>query len=91
MNIKKTSKQETEQEIKEIFSNNPTPKQIKKAKNLAMSKNIKLKALRTKFCKNCLTFFTLKNSQIRIKKQNKILLKIIRCNNCHYISRYKLN
>lgn len=83
----KLSKQETEQQIKQIFSNNPLPKQIKKAKRLAMSKNIKLGNLRKKFCKKCFTFFTLNNSEIRIRKP----FKIIKCKKCGYISRHKLN
>jgi len=82
----KLSKQEVEQQIKQIFSNNPTPKQIRKAKRLAMSKKIKLGPLRKKFCKKCFTFLTPNNSEIRIKKP----LKIIKCKECSYISRYKL-
>jgi len=82
----KISKQEAEQQIKKIFSNNPTPKQIKKAKRLAMSKKIKFSNLRKKFCKKCFTLFTPNNSEIRIKKP----LKIVKCKNCNHISRYKL-
>jgi len=82
----KFSRQETEKKIKEIFSNNPNPKMIKKAKRLAMSKNIKLKDLRKKICKKCYSFFNSNNCQIRIKKG----LKIIKCKTCGNISRYKL-
>ncbi len=82
----KPLKQQIETQIKEIFSKNPTPKQIKKAKKLAMSKNIKLRELRKKFCKKCLTFFTPSNHEIKIKKP----YKIIKCKNCNYVSRYKL-
>jgi len=82
----KLSKKQVEQEIKKIFANNPTQTQIKKTKTLAMSKSIKLGDLRKKFCKNCLTFFTPNNSEVRIKKP----LKIIKCKTCKYISRYKL-
>ena len=87
MKKEKLSKLETEHKIKEIFSNNPSPKQIKKAKTLAMSKNIKLGKLRKKFCKKCYTFFNSKNSEIRIKKP----LKIIKCKECGYVGRYKIN
>jgi len=83
----KLSKQESEQEIKQIFKNNPTPKQIKKAKALAMSKNIKLGSLRKKFCKKCLTFFAPNNSEIRIRKP----YRIIKCKNCRHLNRYKLS
>jgi len=83
----KITREQTEQEIKNIFSNNPFPKQIKKAKTLAMSKNIKLGSLRKKFCKKCFNFFTPNNSEIRIKKP----YKMVRCRNCKYISKYKLS
>ena len=82
----KLSKQETEEKIKKMFLDSPSPKDIKKIKRLAMSKNIKLRNLRKKFCKKCYTLFNSKNSEIRIKKS----LKIIKCKNCGYISRYKL-
>ena len=81
----KISKKEIEQEIKNIFSKNNTPKEIKKAKKFAMSKNIKLGELRKKFCKKCYNLFNSKNSEIRIKKG----FKIIKCK-CGNISRYKL-
>lgn len=82
----KLSKQEIQNKIKEIFSNSPSPKQIKKAKTLASSKNLKLTNYKKKFCKKCLIYFNFKNHQVRIKKH----LKIIKCKSCDYISRYKL-
>lgn len=85
-NPKKLSKKEAQEKINEIFSGKPSPREIKKAKRIAMSKNIKLRNLRKKFCKKCCTFFDSKNSGIRIKKG----MKIIKCKNCDYISRYKL-
>ena len=81
----KLNKQETEQEIKKIFSENPNQEEIKKAKKLAMSKNIKLGNLKKKFCKKCYSLFNSKNSEIRIKRG----FKIIKCK-CGHISRYKL-
>lgn len=81
----KSSKQETEKKINELFSHNPSPKEIKKTKKLAMSKNIKLGNLRKKFCKKCYSLFNSKNSKIRVKKG----FKIIKCK-CGYASRYKL-
>ena len=87
MKPKKLSKQEVQQQIQKIFSlKTPTQEQIKKAKKLASSKNIKLGNLKRKFCKKCFTFFTTNNSKIRIKKP----FKIIKCKHCNYISRYKL-
>ena len=84
--MKKTSKTENEKKILGFFSDikNKTPKEIKKIKKLAMSHNIKLKEFRKKFCKKCLSPY--KNPKIRIK--NKI--KSITCENCGYISRYKI-
>jgi len=83
----KISKIEVEEKIKDIFSKQSTPKEIKKAKKLAMSKNIKLGNLRKKFCKKCYSLFNSKNSEIRIKKP----LKITKCKKCGQISRYKMN
>jgi len=84
--LKKLSKQETEEQIKQIVNSQPTLKQIKKAKRLAMSKNIKLGSLRKKFCKKCLTFFTPNNSEIRIKKS----FKVVRCKSCGNVGRYRI-
>jgi RNase P subunit RPR2 len=88
MDKKKLSKKEIEEQIKQIFFKKafPTPKEIKKVKRLAMSKNIKLGDLRKKFCKKCLIFLTPNNSEIRIKKP----IKLIKCKSCNYVSRYKL-
>jgi len=88
MNLKKTLKQETQEQINEIFSTKPFPsqKQIKKAKQLAMSKNIKLGNLKKKFCKKCFTFFTPNSSEVRIKKP----MKMIRCKDCGNVSRFKM-
>lgn len=82
----KPSKSDIEQEIKRVFASNPSPKEIKKAKKLAMSKNIKLGILRKKFCKKCYTIYSAKTAEIRIKKPH----KIIKCKNCGYVSRFKL-
>ena len=82
----KLSKTETQNQIKTIFSNNPSPKDIKKAKKLAAPKNIKLTKYKKNFCKKCLTYFNSDNHQVRIKKP----LKIIKCNSCGNVSRYKI-
>jgi len=82
----KLSKKEIENKLEETFSNNPKPKDIKKIKRLAMSKNIRIKEYRKKFCKKCYSLFNSKNSEIRIKKDK----KIIKCKTCRYISRYKI-
>jgi len=87
MKKQKISKQEAEQKIQKIFNNNPTPKQIKKAKHLAMNKKISIKQYRKKFCKKCFTLFKPNNHQIKIKKPH----KIIKCKKCNNLSRYKLS
>ncbi len=88
MNKKYLLIQETREKINEIFSTKPFPsqKQIKKAKLLAMSKNIKLGNLKKKFCKKCFNFFTPDNSEIRIKKG----FKIVRCKECRSAIRVKM-
>jgi len=80
------TKQEINEYIKNIFSKESSIKEIKKAKKLAMSKNIKLGEFKKKFCKKCYSMFNSNNSEIRIKNG----FKITKCK-CGYISRYKLN
>ena len=81
----KLSKSETEQKIKDFFEDikNKTPKEIKKIKKLAMSKNIKLGDLKKKFCKACYS------NDLMVKKITKNM-KTIECNDCKKISRYRL-
>jgi RNase P subunit RPR2 len=87
MKSAKLSKQEIKEKIQEIFSSNPSPKEIKKIKKLAMSKNIKLGDFKKEFCNNCYILFNSNNSEIRIKKP----YKIIKCKICGFIKRYKLS
>lgn len=85
--MKKISRLQTEKEIVSFFGENvkeKNAKQIKKIKTLAMSNNIPLKEFRKQFCKKCLTPY--KSPKILIK--NKI--KSVTCENCGYISRWKL-
>lgn len=81
------SKKEIENYIHEIFSGNPSPKEIKKAKKLAMSKNIKLGKFKRKFCKKCYSLFGSKNSEIRIKKG----FKIIKCKKCGNVNKWVMS
>ena len=92
MKLKKLSKKDIQDEVNEIFykKSNLTQKEIKKLKKLAMSKTIKLKGLRKKFCKKCFNLFTPLKTEIRIKKQNKIPVKVIKCKNCGYVSRWRI-
>ncbi len=82
---KSFSKKQAEEFIINSFNNNPTSEILKKLKNLAMSKNIKIGALRRRFCKRCYSLFPI-DSEIRIKKG----IKKIRCKRCGYIARYKI-
>jgi len=85
--MKKILKTDAEKQIKEFFKDvkSKSPKQIKKIKKFAMSKNISLKQLRKTFCKKCLNPYN--KPKIRIK--NKI--KTILCKNCGKVSRWKIN
>jgi len=80
------TKQEVQEYVKNVFSKQGSAKEIKKAKKLAMSRNIKLGDLRKKFCKKCYSMFDSKNSEIRINKG----FKTVKCKNCENISRYRL-
>jgi len=84
--MKKLSKSEAEKQIQEFFydikKKNPTD--IKKIKKLAMRNRIPLRKLRKKFCKKCLMPY--KNAKIRIKNK----MKLITCEECGYISRYRI-
>ncbi len=79
------SRKEIEELIKENLTNNPSPEMLKKLKQLAMSKNVKIGALRKRFCRKCYSLFPI-NSEIRIKKG----IKNIRCKKCGYVTRYKI-
>ena len=82
----KLSRKESEEKIKNAFSKNLSPKEIKKLKRLAMNKKIRLGNLKQRFCKKCYLLFNSNNSEIRIKKG----FKAIKCKECSHISRYKL-
>ena len=85
--MKKTlSKTEAKKQVEEFFLDvkNKTSKQIKKIKRFAMAYNISLKEKRKLFCKKCLEPY--KNPKIRIKNR----MKKVTCENCNYISRWKL-
>lgn len=85
--MKKISKTDAQKEINDFFEKikKKSPREIRKIKKLAMSYNIPLKEKRKLFCKFCLTPFSGKE-KIRIKNKN----KIITCDNCKKISRWKL-
>lgn len=82
----KFTKQQIKKELEDFFNKvkSKTPKEVKKIKVLAMSKNIPLKEKRKTFCKKCLAPY--KAPKIRIK--NKI--KSVTCENCGYIARWKI-
>ena len=74
--MKKSSKKEIKEQVENFFKDikNKSPKEIKKIKKLAMSKNLPLKEKRKLFCKKCLNPY--KTPKIRIR--NKV--KSITCN-----------
>ena len=84
--MKKLSKKETEEEIKDFFQDiqNKTPEEVKKIVKMAMSHNIKLGQFKKTFCKRCLAPY--RNPKIRIKRS----IKSVRCENCDNISRWKI-
>lgn len=83
----KISKKEAEKQIYDFFKSikNKTPNEIKKIKRLAMNKKIPLKEKRKLFCKKCLNPYSGKE-KVRIKNG----MKSIECNNCEYISRWRI-
>ena len=85
--MKKLSKTEANNEIKEFFRNieDKSSRDVKKIKKLAMSYNLPLKDFRKKFCKECFTPYTGKE-KIRIKNK----MKIIGCKNCDNITRWRI-
>ena len=84
---KKIKKDEAVKQIRKFFSkiDNKRERDIKKIKKIAMSHNLKLGSKRKKFCKKCYIPYTT-NSKVRIKNR----IKSITCNNCGYISRWKI-
>jgi len=61
---------------------------IKKAKQLAMHSLIKTpKELKKKYCHHCFSYFTAKNSKIRIKKG----FRVVYCLKCRHYQRTKLS
>lgn len=83
---KATSKTEAKKQIEEFFKNikDKSPKDIKKIKKLAMKYNLPLKEKRKLFCKKCFTPYI--NPKIRIKNK----MKIITCQECGYVSGWKI-
>ena len=83
----KMSKQETKEVIKEFFSDikNKNPKDIKKIKKLAMSKNISLKEKQKLFCRECLAPYSGKE-KIRIRRG----IKSVKCEKCRRVGRWRL-
>lgn len=84
--VKNISKKSALKQIENFFENisNKNPRDIKKVRKLAMSFNIKLGEKKKLFCKKCLKPY--ENPKIRIKNK----LKILTCENCGYVSRWKV-
>ncbi|MEM4215006.1 MAG: hypothetical protein QW484_01435 [Candidatus Pacearchaeota archaeon] len=60
---------------------------VAKARKLAKRNNFSLKKYRKLFCHKCNSFYSSKNSQLRIKKGN-IIIKCLECGN---YARYVIN
>ena len=83
----KMSKQETKEVIKGFFSDikDKNPKDIKKIKKLAMSKNISLKEKRKLFCRGCFAPYSGKE-KVRIRRE----IKSVECEKCGHVERWRL-
>jgi len=83
---KEISKVEAKEEIKEFFSDiqSKSSGQLKKIKRIAMRKKISLKEYKKLFCKKCLTPYHLPKIRINDK------IKVIECENCGKINRWKV-
>jgi len=84
--MEKISKTEAKKQIDFFFLdiNDKNSKQVKKIRKLAMKHNIPLKEKRKLFCKKCFSPFQF--SKIRIKNKK----KSITCEDCGYVTRWKL-
>lgn len=80
------SREESEKEIEEFFKDikKKAPKEIKKIKRFAMSRNVPLKEKRKLFCGKCFVPHVV--NHIKIKKGFKTLV----CENCGHISRWSV-
>lgn len=80
-------KRKIEEEVEIFFRDieSKSPKEIKKIKRLAMSKNIPLREEKRLFCIKCFNVY--KNPTVRIKKG----FKIIKCGKCKFRRIWKLN
>ena len=81
----KFSKKQAVEEIEEFFKDvkSKTPKEIKKVKRLAMSKNIPLGSKRKLFCGKC---FSPDLKVVGIKKS----FKKVECRGCGRVGKWKL-
>lgn len=81
------NKKEVEAISNDFFSKikSKRSEEVKKIKRLVMGNNVKLEDRRKLFCKKCLSPY--KTPKIRIKDK----VKTITCENCGYVSRWKIN
>lgn len=84
---KNLSKKEVLNKIDKFFDNisEKTPEDVKKIKNLAMGKHIRLGGKRKLFCKKCLMPYS-GEEKTRVKNMK----KIVNCENCGYTARWKI-
>jgi RNase P subunit RPR2 len=83
---KDISRTEAKKKIDDFFKEigSKSSKQIKKIKRTAMKHRISLKDNKKLFCKKCLTPYTFPKTRIKNK------MKIIECENCGKINRWKI-
>ena len=80
----KLTRKEAEARIDEFFSREKfSAEDARKIKRLAMKFNIKLGEYRKKFCKECL---------MKLRGENRINknYKTVKCENCNYLNRFKI-
>jgi len=80
----KFGKREAEQKVNDFFASEKfNSEQMRKIKKLAMKFNIKLGALRKKFCKKCLSQL---HGRLRMNKG----FKTVECFSCGFRNRWKV-
>lgn len=82
----KLSKTEVKKKIDFFFSDikDKTSDDVRKIKKLAAGQNISLASRRKLFCKKCL--YPYRTPKIRIKQK----VKSVTCENCGYVSRWRI-
>ena len=78
------NKNEAESKIEEFFKKKHNKNEVRKIKKIAMSFNIKLGKKRKLFCKKC------NSMHLSVKRITKGM-KVVECNDCKNLMRWKIN